>query len=105
MQEVANDRHESDKLFVQNVINKQLLPKLAQLSSVYSQLAGLEFDWDESEQLNNAEYLDRVVKLTQAGFSIDPEAVAERTGIPITGIASQTEPAPEPDDGSKKKSQ
>ena len=105
MQEVANDRHESDKLFVQNVINKQLLPKLAQLSSVYSQLAGLEFDWDESEQLNNAEYLDRVVKLTQAGFSIDPEAVAERTGIPITGISSQTEPAPEPDDGSKKKSQ
>jgi len=102
MQEVANDRHESDKLFIQNIVNKELLPKLAQLSSVYAPLANLEFDWDESEQLDNGAYIERVVQLTNAGFTIDPEAVAERTGMPITGI-SQNPTEPNPDDGAKKK--
>ena len=100
MQEVANDRHESDKLFIQYIINKKLLPLLANLSSKYTGFADAVFEWDQSENLDNGTYLDRVIRLKQAGFEIDPDAVAERTGIPIIGIQAPEGPNP---DGEKKK--
>ena len=100
MQEVANDRHESDKLFIQYIINKKLLPLLANLSSKYTGFADAVFEWNQSENLDNGTYLDRVIRLKQAGFEIDPDAVAERTGIPIIGIQAPEGPNP---DGKKKK--
>lgn len=93
--EVANDRHESDKLFMKAVINKQLIPRLVELSSYYSGLSGHRLEWDESYDMPNSEYIDKVVSLTQAGYTIDHEAVAQKTGIPITGVdrsAAGTEP-------------
>jgi len=102
MQEVANDRHESDKLFIQYIVNKSLIPKLTQISSAYADLDGKEFDWDETETMTNAELLDRVVSLSQAGFEIDHQAIAEKTGIPIIGRKT-TEGQPADVDGIKKK--
>ncbi|KQC30188.1 phage portal protein family protein [Flagellimonas eckloniae] len=85
--EVANDRHESDKLFVKVIVNKHLIPRLIEISSFYSGLSGHRLEWDESYDMPNSEYIDKVVSLTQAGYVIDHEAVSQKTGIPITGFS------------------
>lgn len=87
LQGVADDRHESDKLFIQYIINTELLPKLQLISSAYAPLKDLVFDWDESEQMDNNTYIKNVVDLTHAGFVVDHEVVAEKTGIPITNVS------------------
>lgn len=86
LQGVADDRHESDKLFVKHIINTELLPRLPLISSVYAPLEGLEFDWAESEDLNT--YIENIGKLAAAGFELDPEKVSEKTGMPIVGVSS-----------------
>ncbi len=103
LQEVANDRHESDKLFAQYLINKQLIPRLTTLSSFYAPLANVTFDWDESEEMEKGVMIDKAVALTQAGFELDYEVLATKSGLPIIGFnkAPDTTPA-EP---TKKKSQ
>lgn len=85
LQDVANDRHESDKLFVQYLINKQLLPRLVKLSPFYSDLENLTFDWDETQELPKEVMIDKAVALQGAGFEIDHEILAQKTGMPIIG--------------------
>lgn len=100
LQEVANDRHESDKLFAQYIINKVLIPKIVALSSTYAPLANLTFDWDESEDMDNGTLIDKAVALTNAGFIIDHEQLALKTGIPIIGMKEGvTPPADEKGNG------
>lgn len=103
LQEVANDRHESDKLFAQYIINKELIPRLVQLSSFYKPLENLTFDWDESEEMEKGAMIDKAVALTNAGFELDYEILAEKSGMPIIGFQKAGEPAKE--DPNKKKSQ
>lgn len=86
MAEVSNDRHESDKVFGAALINKELLPRLSEISSYYTALNGLTFVWDESEDMDNGTLLDKVVALTTAGYTIDFAEIAKRTGVPITGF-------------------
>lgn len=104
LQGVANDRHESDKLFAQNIINKQLIPRLVSLSSFYAPLANLRFDWDESEDMEKGAMIDKAVALTNAGFILDFEVLATKSGLPIIGFKNETEPTPpEPGDTTTKK--
>ncbi|TLP81368.1 DUF935 family protein [Maribacter sp. ACAM166] len=98
MAEVSNDRHESDKIFGSAIINKLLLHRLSELSSYYSGLNGLTFTWDESEDMDNITLIDKVVALTDSGYTIDFADIAKRTGIPITGFQSAG-----PDPGTPKK--
>jgi hypothetical protein len=102
LQEVANDRHESDKLFAQYIINKQLIPRLVSLSSFYSPLNNLKFDWDESEEMEKGAMIDKAVALAGAGFILDYEVLATKSGLPIIGFKSASEPVEE--DPLKKKS-
>jgi len=105
MAEVANDRHESDKLFAQAIVNKHLIPRLIEISSFYSGLAGHRLEWDESQEMDNSTLIDKVVSLTQAGYTIDHEIIANKTGIPITGFNSLSDPGTsgnEPPGGGKK---
>lgn len=90
LQGVADDRHESDKLFVKHIINTELLPRLPLISSVYAPLEGLQFDWDESEDMSTSEYIENVSKLRQAGYVLDPEKVADKTGMPIKSVSFAT---------------
>lgn len=87
---MANDRHESDKLFVQYIINTELIPRLPLISSAYAPLAGLELDWDESEDMDTNTFITNVVQLTQAGYEIDPQQITDKTGINITGKLLKT---------------
>jgi phage gp29-like protein len=91
---VANDRHESDKLFIQYIINEHLLPRLLKLSSFYTPLTNLKFDWDLTEEMEKGDMIDKAVALTNAGFMLDYQILADKTGMPITGF--QTVAATEP---------
>lgn len=90
-EKVANDRHESDKLFAQYIINKELMPRLISLSSFYAPLANLSFDWDETDEMEKGDMVDKAVALTNAGFVLDHEILANKTGLPITGFQTTTE--------------
>lgn len=107
MQEVADDRHESDKLFVKYVINRDLIPRLPKISSFYSSLSNYQFDWDESDELDQQTYVESAVKLTQAGFELDIDELSERSGITIKGFRAPFS-APDGEEvntgGNKKKS-
>lgn len=103
LQEVANDRHESDKLFAKYIINTELIPRLVTISSFYAPLAALKFDWDTSEEIEKGIMIDKAVALTQAGFELDYEILAEKTGMPIKGFVKPTNPQATEDP--KKKSQ
>ena len=104
MQELSNDRHESDKLFVQHIINSELLPRLPIINSFYSGFDNYEFDWDESDELDQKSYVDSAVSLTQAGYQLDLEELSLRSGITVTGYSAPFgTSAPTPDDGTSKK--
>lgn len=83
LQGVAEDRHQADKSLVRHVVQNELLPRLVKLG--YTQLQGVRFEWDELRDLSPTELVDAVAKLG-AHFEVDPEHVAERTGIKIIGI-------------------
>lgn len=83
MQEVTNDRHESDKLLAQFVVNSQLLPRLPLINSFYKPLTGLTLDWDESDEMEQKDYVSSAVSLTQAGYELDLDELSERSGITI----------------------
>jgi len=102
LQGVANDRHESDKLFAQYIINKELIPRLVNLSSFYAPLANLSFDWDESEEMEKGALIDKAVALAGAGFELDYEILANKSGMPIIGFNNSN--ATIPIDTLKKKS-
>ena len=78
---VAEDRHESDKTFVQHVINEELMPRLVALGYPF---AGLRFEWDEFRDMSAGELVDAVAKLA-VHYDIDPQHIEERTGIKILG--------------------
>ncbi|MCI2229572.1 DUF935 domain-containing protein [Polaribacter sp. MSW13] len=101
---VANDRHESDKLFIQYIINEHLIPRLLKLSSFYAPLTNLSFDWDVTEEMEKGVMIDKAVALTNAGFMLDYKVLADKTGMPITGlkVVAPSEPSEEEDLKKKK---
>ena len=102
LQEISKDRHQADLTFLKYLINDILIPRLIQLSPVYSVLKDLKLEWDLSEDLSVAEVVDYVVKL-ETSFDIDPDFVTAKTGIPILGRKASAGSTP-PDATAKKKS-
>ncbi len=100
LQEVAEDRHQSDKTFIKYLINKELLPRLLLISPVYSSLANYRFEWDDFKDLSTQDLIDAVQKLSVSGYITDPQHITEKTGIPIIGIKQETTQRQE---GEKKK--
>ena len=93
-QDVANDRHESDRFFIKNLINNVLIPKLALISPIYSSLVDHTFIWDSTEDMSKEALIESVAKLT--GFEFDAAKLAEMTGLPIIAkiIPEPTETKP-----------
>ncbi len=84
LQEVAQNRHESDKAFIKRLVNTELVPRLIQFGQ---KLTGFIFDWDDTIELTTGEKVDLINKLN-LNYSVDPKYVTEQTGIPVT--AKQT---------------
>lgn len=92
LEEVANDRHEADRMSFKNIANLELLPRLAMISPVYAQFANHRFEYDDSEELDINGYIDTVVKLS-ADWELDPDEITKRTGISILGRRQNTLPS------------
>lgn len=101
MQGVSDDRHDADKTDIKYIINKELFPRLALISPVYSQLANYLFDWDDSKEATADEIVAMVEKLEKSGLEVDIKFITDKTGIPITGRKSDATQEPAP--GSEKK--
>ncbi len=78
--QVAEGRHLSDKTFVKNIVNTQLLPRLTLLG--VGNFENHTFDWDNSEELGLKELVDTIVKLNTK-YVVDPKYITEKTGIPF----------------------
>jgi hypothetical protein len=63
---------------VERVVNEQLLPIMAQDGY---KVEGLMFRFKEVKDLD--QIIDRVVKLKQAGFTVDAEYLSDLTGLPL----------------------
>jgi SPP1 gp7 family putative phage head morphogenesis protein len=81
LEDIADDRHQSDKVFVRRLINNELLPRLT--------LFGFNFDghifvWDNTIELTTDQKIDIINKIN-LNYVVDPKYVTEQTGIPIVG--------------------
>ena len=86
-QEVAEDRHESDKTDIKDLINSDLLWRLRYHGIPIPE--GYSFDWDESKELSTEEYIQAVTQLATS-FQIDTDQITEKTGIKILGTKRET---------------
>lgn len=102
MQDVANDRHESDKRFCKYIINNELIPRLIEISPAYKPLTNLTYDWDNFQELSANELITAVKDLSSAGFIPDIEYITQKTGIPIIGMKQQQTFEPTEEDEKKK---
>ncbi|MFN8238622.1 MAG: hypothetical protein U0T77_10680 [Chitinophagales bacterium] len=93
-QQMAFERHESDKVWLGYLINKELFKRLPLISSVYK-TEGMTFMWDDSYEMTPEVLIDKAVALAQH-FELDTEDLTKRTGITILGpkTDSGTQAAP-----------
>ncbi|RLZ08587.1 phage portal protein family protein [Faecalibacter macacae] len=85
---LANDRFESDKLLVKNIINGEFRQKLIKLSPIYAPMQNHYFEWDNQEAMSKADMADLINKMSQ-NYIIDPEWAEQQTGVPIIGVREQ----------------
>jgi hypothetical protein len=102
LQGVANDRHESDKVFVKTIINDYLIPMLLKQGGPYLALANHNFDWDNFNEMTSQQLIDSVSKLAPY-YHLDVDQLSQKTGIPILGEKQQGMAAPFDENGEKKK--
>lgn len=88
MDEVSDDRHNSDKTDVKYIINKELFWRLQLISPIYSQLKNYRFEWDDSKEMTAEEIIDMVEKLAGKGYEVEAKFITDKTGIPIVGYTA-----------------
>ena len=103
MQDVSEDRHDSDKTDIKDLINSELIWRLQLISPIYGVLKNYTFDWDDSKEMTATEVVDMVGKLSTAGFEVDIKFITDKTGIPIIGLKQENVPIPPVDPGTEKK--
>jgi hypothetical protein len=96
MSEVQNSLMEiqqADQVFVENVINCQLIPKLRNLGIMIPEDLKFEFlnDMEHQKMMSrqndeNVKIADYVTKFKKAGYEIDSTMLEERTGLKFTEI-------------------
>lgn len=82
LEDVADDRHQSDKVFVRRLINNELLPRLTLFGFNFENHA---FTWDDTIELTTDQKVDVINKINK-NYIVDPVYVTEQTGIPIIGL-------------------
>lgn len=87
------DAEKSDLKILRHAINNQVIPKLANIGFPIKEGSTIRYKNDKEEMeakqtkaKANAEYIDQLVKLGQAGYKVDVNEVAEVTGYKLTEI-------------------
>lgn len=91
---LAENRFESDKLLLKNIVNAEVFPRLAKLSPRYAPLEKHYFDWDKKESMSKKEIAE-LVDILNRSYDVDPEWVEQETGVPILGVKAH--PSGNPD--------
>ena len=89
--QALRDKQIADGVFIEDVINTTLIPKLVNMGFpidvnyrfAFSNNAEM-VDQRKNEDANNKVTADIAYTLKQAGMDIDPAYIQERTGIPVT---------------------
>lgn len=84
---LAKDRFDSDKLYVKNVANKDLIPRLIKISPVYSRLKNRYFEWEEIDSSTPKETAE-LINILATNFELDTDEVSQKTGFKILGQKS-----------------
>ena len=72
--------YNSDKKFIENVVNDQLIPKLINLGLKF--LIGVKFKFSEEKE-DNTDLFNKVISLVQSGYQVDPQWIMDEFGIPV----------------------
>ena len=104
LMEISDVIHAFDLTTLQFLINDVLIPRLIQYSPIYAPLGNRRFKWDTSIDLGIKELVDYCVALKTAGYTVDPEFITQKTGIPITKVEEGQPSNDQTSSDSKKKS-
>lgn len=78
---IANMYGDNDAKFVAGIINKKLIPLMENLGFKFN---GLYFKWDSTEKLKLMDRADVDLKITQMGFTINPEYIKNTYDTDVT---------------------
>ncbi len=81
--EVLNGFYNTDKVFIENIVNNQLIPTLLGLGLKF--LEGVKFSFEEEKE-DNTLLFTQTVSLLQLGYQVDNEWIMEKFGIPVIGM-------------------
>jgi len=81
-QDTENDIIFSDKLFIKNVINDFLIPRMKKIGMI-AEGKNVYGSWDFSEKMSIDEWASVILKLSQSGFSVDSEDVEDKTKLRV----------------------
>lgn len=81
-QDTENDIIFSDKLFIKNVINDFLIPRMKKIGMI-AEGKNVYGSWDFSEKMSIDEWASVILKLSQSGFSVDAEDVEDKTKLRV----------------------
>jgi hypothetical protein len=89
------DKKTKDGVFITDVINCELLPRLRNLGFAIPEDVMFEFKNDSEQHENNNNIVEMAVKIKQAGLQISKDYFEEQTGIKLFDLpASLSSPAP-----------
>lgn len=93
--QALEDKQTKDGVFIIDVINCELLPRLRNLGFAIPEDVKFEFKNDSEQNENNLNIVDMAVKIKQAGLQMDKEYFEEQTGIKLFDLpAVESSPTP-----------
>lgn len=81
---IANTFSKKDMFYIENVVNKELIPRL--IARGMSMLDGVTFEFDKSEKTDTNKLFEMVVKLLQVGKDVPSDFILEKFGIPTIDL-------------------
>jgi len=91
--QAMEDKKTKDGLFITNIVNNILLPRLRKLGFDIPQDVRFEFKNNSEVFENNNRLADLAIKINQAGLQIDSEYFEQETGIKLADTTAMTEPS------------
>lgn len=93
--QALNDKQAKDGVFITDVINCELLPRLRNLGFAIPEDVTFEFKNDSEQNENNYNLVSLAVQIKQAGLQMDKDYFEEQTGIKLFDLpAVASSPAP-----------
>ena len=93
--QALNDKQAKDAVFVTDVINCELLPRLRNLGFAIPEDVMFEFKNDSEQNENNYNLVSLAVQIKQAGLQMDKDYFEEQTGIKLFDLpAVASSPTP-----------